>query len=158
MTCPELRLVTLGDITKAEAVAIWAEPLSMAVYLLPDVKPAREILEYSPDFGKSTLNESKNLGFEDKLPSSMPTKSLVVWSVLLPSIVAFKDKVGPKLLAVVGPLSDSEVESSSLVGVNVGLGVSFVIGLVTGSLALLLIVWFCEARYAPTGMDSIINM
>lgn len=165
-TSPELRLVTLGDITKAEEVAICEVPLRMAVYLLPEVKPAKEILEYSPDFGKSIVNESKNLGFEDKPPSSMPTKSLVDLSEVLPSKAAFKDRVGPKLVATVGEESsgvgEEEAESSSLAGEVVdppaGGGVTFTIGFVTGPLALLLVVWFCEVRNAPTGIDSNINM
>lgn len=142
---------------------------------MPEVNPAKERLEYSPDFGKSIVNESKNLGLEVKLPSSIPTNSLVDWLVLLPSRAALKDKVGPKELAIVGDEDSGEgdgeeagdwsglvfeADKSSLagdwlvlVGLRVGLGEVLVF-----SWALLFVDWCCEARYAPIGIESNINI
>lgn len=77
MALTEFKLVTVGDIKKADAVAIWAGPLSSAEYDEPGFKPAKDKLEYSPLFGKSIVNDRRNLGFILMDPSTIPTNILV---------------------------------------------------------------------------------
>ena len=49
-------------------------------------------------------------------PSNIPTNNLVAWlSVGLPSKLTFKDKVGPKLVAIVGESEEGEGVGAGIV-------------------------------------------
>lgn len=74
---PPFKLVTEGDMVKAEEVAICADPFRRAVYLDPEFSPANDRPLYSPEAGKSRVKFSKNLGLVVKAPSAIPTNSLV---------------------------------------------------------------------------------
>lgn len=74
---PLFKLVIVGDMVNAEAVAIWLDPFSRAVYGDPGLSPARESLAYSPEAGISILKLSTNLGLEVSVPSAIPTNNFV---------------------------------------------------------------------------------